>query len=122
MKVTKEHVDHALNMLGVLGPFIRMNQCATSFEQLSKAFDEFKKIVKQRYLAKAKRLHPDKVNGDQEKMKDLNAAYDLFKKLKIERPRPQPRVVIVHNFGSSFDTATNTSTTYTSTWPPTRSY
>jgi hypothetical protein len=116
MRVTKEHIDQALKILGIYNDFIRMNQGAASFADLSSRFETFKGLAKKRYLNEAKKLHPDRQAGDAEKMKTLNAAYDLFKKVRLEQPQPQPMIRI--NFVPNIygHTTTGTSTAY---WPGT---
>jgi len=118
MRVTQEQLDLALKTLGVYQAFIHMNNCAVSFEDLADKFENFKAYAKKRYLDRAKCLHPDKQQGDAEKMKILNAAYDLFKKLRLERPQPKPQIRIVRIVNNYYGgpTTSDTSTTF---WPGT---
>jgi len=118
MRITQEQIEHALKTLGVFKAFVRMNRSAQSFDHLSGLFEDFKSTVKKTYLEKAKMLHPDKQQGDAEKMKTLNAAYDLFKELRLVRPQPQPQIRIVH-IASNYYGGPITSTTSTTSWPST---
>ena len=118
-QIDSQQFNKALECLGVLDDFAIMNQCATSFNQLQVAFEEFKKHVKKCYLAKAKKLHPDKAQGDIEKMKTLNAAYDTFKKLRLHRPMPPQGIVVrvVSNiYGQTVVIHNSTTNSY---WPGT---
>ncbi len=75
---------------------------------------EFKKTVKQQYRRLALQYHPDKNNGCDKRMKEINATVDFLLQLKIEPPRPQP-VRIVFQFGGGISThgATSTATSGT---------
>lgn len=59
-------------------------------EDAEKALQSFKNIVKKQHRMLAKKYHPDKTGGDDEKIKEINATIDLIMKLKIQK-MPQPR-------------------------------
>lgn len=76
---------------------------------------EFKAIVKKQRRLLAIQYHPDKEHGSNERMKEINAAVDLLLMLRIERPRPQPRVIVFRYSGSFVNTTSTTSTTTATT-------
>lgn len=71
----------------------------------------FKKTVKQQYRRLALQYHPDKNNGNDRRMKEINAAVDLLLQLRIEPPRTQPVRIVFQFGGGGFGASTATSAT-----------
>lgn len=71
----------------------------------------FKKSVKRQYRRLALQYHPDKNNGCDKRMKEINAVVDLLLQLRIEPPRPQPIRIVFQSSGGGGTSATSTSTT-----------
>jgi hypothetical protein len=83
----------------------------------SKALDDWKEnVLRSRYKELALENHPDK-GGDEEKMKELSAAFNLLKQLNIipRRPPPVVRVFVqpsirIWNTDNTGTASTNTTT------------
>lgn len=84
-------------------------------EEAYKRFEQAKIEAKKNYKKLALKYHPDRNDGDDTKMKELNSLYDLLEKSKYNIPRPQPtfRVTSVtfYNQTSTTTTTDGTSTT-----------
>ena len=72
----------------------------------------FKKAVKQQYRRLALQYHPDKNNGCDKRMKEINAAVELLLQLKIEPPRLQPVRIIFQFGGRGFVASTATTASF----------
>ena len=83
------------------------------FKQAVECLESFKIVVKTQRKLLAKRYHPDKANGDDSKMKEINNIVDLLMKVKLQPPKP---MVIRFNMSSSSTTTNTTSSTYYSRW------
>lgn len=76
---------------------------------------EFKKAVEKQRRVLSKTYHPDKQNGDLERMKAINETADFLLTLKIQPPQ---RVVVVYRafMGGTSSVSTNSTTTSTGYW------
>lgn len=69
-----------------------------SSEQAKVALEEFKAIVKRQKVVLSKKHHPDKPNGDEEKLKRINATVDLVMKLEITILKQKPKTVVFRSY------------------------
>ena len=76
-------------------------------EHAQKVLQDFKDLVKKQHRVLAKKYHPDKTGGDDEKIKEINATIDLIMKLEIQRI-PQRRQKMQFHFHSSNSTTSST--------------
>ena len=81
------------------------------------SLDEIKKV----YRKLAMKHHPDKEGGDEERMKLINAAYDILSKRKDEydvrlRQATGRPVVIIRTYYGGQTVATDTTAPRTKTW------
>lgn len=105
-RITPQQMETALKVLGVFDQFIQMDRISRSFEEAAKRFEELKAIAKKKYRELALQYHPDKNGGGDDKIKELNDAYDIFKKLELRPPAPRMTIQIVHvQFDDIFETA-----------------
>lgn len=72
---------------------------ALDYQAAVSGLQGFKAAVKKQRRLLAIQYHPDKEDGNDKRMKEINAAVDLLLKLAIERPQPQSRTIIVQVFG-----------------------
>lgn len=101
----------ALVRLNVWAMFVQVAQNAANFEQAKAGVEELKRTAERNYKAQALDAHPDR-GGDEEQMKELNAAMDLVAKVDVEPPRPRPTYTVIHvQFSSSYGGGTTTSST-----------
>ncbi len=88
-----------------------------SKEKAEKALQDFKDLVKKQHRVLAKKYHPDKTGGDDEKIKEINATIDLVMKLEITRvQQPRPQNVHFHFSSNPFGGFTDDSTTSNETF------
>ena len=66
----------------------------STFEEAQENLPEIKKKISKLYRQKAKGLHPDVNDIDDHKMKELNIAYNLLKKLRVVRKSPPKQIII----------------------------
>lgn len=76
-------------------------------EQANLALEEFKAIAKKQKIILSKKYHPDKIGGDEEKLKEINATIDLVMKLKITILKPKPQNITFHFNVSSNNNSTS---------------
>ena len=80
-----------------LSPAELMPRQGCSFQEASKHLDEVKVRVKKAYKKAALKHHPDRPDGDEEKMKILSSAMEIVESLTLQPglPPPPPRPVRV---------------------------
>lgn len=118
-RIRPEQVMQSLETLGLLARFHFVVQAARSVRDLpavQSLLKAFKIEAEARYRDLAFECHPDH-GGDEERMQEINAAWDIVKILDVRpRPRPQPVCnirVVVYNSGTS--ATWNGGTGYTTT-------
>ena len=96
---------------------------AKSHDEAAKILDSLKDRARTTYKKMAFECHPDRNQGDDTKIKELNSLYDLVKNAKYQPPPPMlPMIrVVMHpgagwGWGGTTNTSTTTSATYTNTW------
>jgi len=100
----------------VFQPLVRAMQHG-EVKAANKKLDKIKVIVRKRRRHLAKKYHPDKNGGGDEKIKEINALIDMLLKTRIVAPpRPKPTVVMYRSSfmygGTTSATDTSTTTTY----------
>jgi len=105
LRIEKKVAD-AMVVLNCWTYFQQQMQQAQNPQQLIDGLERTKEEAKRNHKEQMQVVHPDKESGNEEKAKQLNAAWDEIKKVHIHLPPPPP-VFIVH-----YDSFT---TSYTST-------
>ena len=72
---------------------------------------KFKELVKAQKRILSKKYHPDKNDGDDTKIKEINNIIDILMKVEIILP-PPPRQTIVHFTSHNWSSTTTSSTTF----------
>jgi len=90
---------------------VEMSRCK-SFPEAVKMLENCKKKAKVGYKKLAFEHHPDR-GGDEDKIKELNALFDLIEKIQVQPPRPRPIVIHFGNFGGWSSSSTTTTSTFT---------
>lgn len=101
----------ALLLFGCWEAFQRLLQTATSFEAVKAGVEALKADAERAYKQQALKAHPDH-GGCEERMKALNAARDVLRKLEVRRPPPRPVVTVIHMHTDSWGSGTTTATSY----------
>jgi hypothetical protein len=89
----------------------KFNPSRTSPKEAQILIDNFKLKVRKEYLRLANENHPDKPNGDVEKMKLINNYYQILCSIQLRVRQPVYRRVFFYSNVSSGTTTTN-STSY----------
>lgn len=120
--MTQQHpLIKALTTIGVLARFEQIAAAAKQTNDINAVkamLKAFKIEAEAKFKSLALEQHPDR-GGDEEAMKELNAAWDIVKNLDVRprpRPRPQPAVHIrvhVYNHGPTVTVDGGTSATGT---------
>jgi hypothetical protein len=110
MRIPKQMAEDLI-LFGMINDFLRINS-AKNRGEAEEFLLEFKKTLASSYKKLAMDNHPDR-GGDEEKMKEISAAMNRLKKLRIREPQRQMRVFIQTVPFGGFNSSG--STTYTST-------
>lgn len=91
-------IEDICNLLEIPVSYYGLNERMPK-EQAEKALQDFKDLVKKQHRVLAKKYHPDKTGGDDEKIKEINAIIDLIMKLKITKVQRREPKMTFHFYG-----------------------
>lgn len=119
---TALEIQAALQLLGIEAALQAMMGGAKGPEHAFKLLETFKsKVAGAAYRKLAAEVHPDRADGgNEDRMKDLSAAYNIVKglQLRVQQPIPQPthQIIIIRRGGAGFYEGTGSTSTTSSTW------
>lgn len=106
-KISGREIENVLN----IKVFDRLQQCR-SYEEADQELERIKEEVKALHRQRLKELHPDLNPGiPDDRIKSYLEIYELFLKLRVERPAPRPSIrIYMHASGFGWGSTDATST------------